>query len=257
MGVGRTWQVLVQKGRFTDTFLGTVLRINRAFPLPGPQPCEPPCQTVPSIKSPAFSNVTVASRDLLKMGLLYGRVGFFCRQDYISSVRWQESDWGCEISRRMGVLVLELCGLVVEGAIGRSRGTVGFHNDPRISSASRISGANSRPTPSSVIHIIRHLHLLSKMQKMSQSFSNNINSLNTTVSNFIVADNRSNILAWLSPLNPKLRHQDIQGHRVEKLGEWLLQTEVFRAWNAGSGGESDSTVLFCYGNPGVGKTFIR
>ena len=108
------------------------------------------------------------------------------------------------------------------------------------------------PSTSSVIY-----DLLSKMQKMSQSFSNNINSLNTTVSNFIVADNRSNILAWLSPLNPKLRHQDIQGHRVEKLGEWLLQTEVFRAWNAGSGGESDNTVLFCYGNPGVGKTFIR
>ena len=79
-----------------------------------------------------------------------------------------------------------------------------------------------------------------------------------TINNFTVADDRSNILAWLSPLNPKLRHRDIQGNRVENLGEWLLQTEEFRSWHAGSGGdESDNAVLFCYGDPGVGKTFIR
>ena len=91
---------------------------------------------------------------------------------------------------------------------------------------------------------------------MSQSFSNNINSLNTTI-NFTVADDRSNILAWLSPLDPKLRHRDIQDRRVEYVGEWLLQTEEFRSWQAGSVGESDNAVLFCYGDPGVGKTFIR
>ena len=92
---------------------------------------------------------------------------------------------------------------------------------------------------------------------MSQSFSNNINSLNT-VNNFTVADDRSDVLAWLSPLNPKLRHQDIRDSRVENVGEWLLQTEEFRSWQAGSGGtKSDNAVLFCYGDPGVGKTFIR
>jgi len=99
---------------------------------------------------------------------------------------------------------------------------------------------------------------------MSQSFSNNTNSLNTSYTaisvsnNFTVADDRSNILAWLSPLDPKLRHQDIQDRRVEDIGEWLLQTEEFRRWRAGSeGGESDKVVLFCYGDPGVGKTYIR
>ena len=94
---------------------------------------------------------------------------------------------------------------------------------------------------------------------MSQSFSNNINSLNTTVTNnFNIIDDRSEILAWLSPLDPKLRHQDIQSCRVENVGKWLLQTEEFRSWYASSeGGESDNAVLFCYGNPGVGKTYIR
>ena len=94
---------------------------------------------------------------------------------------------------------------------------------------------------------------------MSQYFSHNINSVNTVnVSNNItVADDRSNILAWLSPLDPKSRHQDIQDRRVENIGEWLLQTEEFRRWQMGSGDEFDNAVLFCYGGPGVGKTYIR
>ena len=90
---------------------------------------------------------------------------------------------------------------------------------------------------------------------MSHSFSNNINSWNTTVNNFSVADDRASILSWLSPLEPRLRHQDIRDHRVENVGEWLLQTEEFRGWCAGGG--SDNAVLFCYGDPGVGKTYIR
>ena len=93
---------------------------------------------------------------------------------------------------------------------------------------------------------------------MSQAFSNNINSLNTTVNNLTVVDDRSNILTWLSPLDPKLRHHDIRDRRVEDVGEWVLQTEEFGNWYASSGGgELDNAVLFCYGHPGVGKTFIR
>jgi len=92
---------------------------------------------------------------------------------------------------------------------------------------------------------------------MSQSYSNNINSLNT-INNFIVPNDRSGILAWLSPLDPKLRHQDVRDRRIGNVGEWLLQTEEFRIWEGGSeGSESNNAVLFCHGDPGVGKTFIR
>ena len=39
-----------------------------------------------------------------------------------------------------------------------------------------------------------------------------------------------------------------------------MQTKEFGIWS-GIGGESedrgDNAVLFCYGNPGAGKTFIR
>ena len=92
---------------------------------------------------------------------------------------------------------------------------------------------------------------------MSQLFSNNYNSFNTNI-NFNVIDDQPNILTWLSPLDPRLRHQDIRDRRVENVGEWLLQTEEFRSWYAGSGGgKSDNSILFCYGDPGVGKTYIR
>ena len=37
-----------------------------------------------------------------------------------------------------------------------------------------------------------------------------------------------------------------------------MGTEEFREWcGLGGEGEDDKPVLFCYGNPGVGKTFIR
>ena len=82
--------------------------------------------------------------------------------------------------------------------------------------------------------------------------------MNTITNNFTIADERSQILSWLSPLEPNVRHHDVRDRRVEGVGEWLLQTEQFRSWCTGSeGGESDHGVLFCYGDPGVGKTYIR
>jgi len=93
---------------------------------------------------------------------------------------------------------------------------------------------------------------------MSQytNLSNNTNSFNVQNIN-VVADDRSPLLNWLSPLEPKLRHRDIQERRVDNVGEWLLQTEEFKSWHNWNEDEGDKVVLFCYGGPGVGKTFIR
>jgi len=87
-----------------------------------------------------------------------------------------------------------------------------------------------------------------------------LNSFITNVSNnnYTVADDQSQLLSWLSPLDPGLRHWDIQERRVNTVGEWLIQTKEFRRWCGSSGeGDADRAVLFCYGDPGVGKTFIR
>jgi len=76
--------------------------------------------------------------------------------------------------------------------------------------------------------------------------------------NSTVPDDRSRLLSLLSPLEHGLEHAEIQEDRVKGVGEWLIQTEEFRRWS-GFEGESggDEAVLFGYGGPGVGKTFIR
>ena len=70
--------------------------------------------------------------------------------------------------------------------------------------------------------------------------------------------NHSEILTWLSPLEPRLRHSDLQSNRAINVGDWLLRTEEFLSWKSCNGqGESQKATIFCSGNPGVGKTHIR
>ena len=72
-----------------------------------------------------------------------------------------------------------------------------------------------------------------------------------------VTGDRSEILAWLSPLEPHLQHHDIRTNRVKEVGDWILRTEEFRSWRNGHGqGESRKAAIFCSGNLGVGKTYI-
>jgi len=69
---------------------------------------------------------------------------------------------------------------------------------------------------------------------------------------------RTEILSWLSPLEPRIQHHDISTRRVEKVGDWFFQTEEYESWFDGvRGGEPDNSALFCYGDPGVGKTYMR
>ena len=90
----------------------------------------------------------------------------------------------------------------------------------------------------------------------TNSFNNN-NSFNNTV-NFItnLDDEGCQILQWLSPLEPQQRHRGVQADRLNSVGSWVLETSEFRKWRDAEDG-SGEPVLFCYGNPGVGKTYIR
>ena len=95
-------------------------------------------------------------------------------------------------------------------------------------------------------------------REMSRAFTNNVNSFNVSSNiTFNAPDDESKILAWLSPLEPHVRHQDICDQRVDSIGDWLLETEEFRSWYDGSEKDgSDHAALFCYGDPGVGKSHI-
>jgi len=90
----------------------------------------------------------------------------------------------------------------------------------------------------------------------------NINSFNVLNSNntvnFIteIDTQGRQILQWLSPLEPQQRHQGVRVDRLDSVGNWVLETTGLRKWSYREDGCVDP-VLFCYGNPGVGKTYLR
>ena len=73
----------------------------------------------------------------------------------------------------------------------------------------------------------------------------------------VVADENPEIMQWLSPLDPRGRHQDVRTDRLDGVGNWLLETNEFREWSVGRKGEANKAILFCHGDPGVGKTYLR
>ena len=90
---------------------------------------------------------------------------------------------------------------------------------------------------------------------MSQIFANNSNSFNLSAIINGIPDDGSEIRSWLSPLDPRVRHQDIRSQRMDSVGSWLLETREFRSWYGGEN-ESHHATLLCDGNPGVGKSYI-
>ncbi|RPA89664.1 hypothetical protein L873DRAFT_1720859 [Choiromyces venosus 120613-1] len=70
-----------------------------------------------------------------------------------------------------------------------------------------------------------------------------------------MADETAEIMRWLSPMEPQYRHDGVRSDRLEGVGNWVLETNEFREWRSGEGG-ADKAVLFCHGNPGVGKTYL-
>ena len=69
-------------------------------------------------------------------------------------------------------------------------------------------------------------------------------------------DEKRQILEWLSPMAPRERHQAVREGRVDAVGSWLLHTNEFEKWYMGED-QAVNPVLFGYGNPGVGKTYLR
>jgi len=91
----------------------------------------------------------------------------------------------------------------------------------------------------------------------SNNIVNNVTNGNNIVNvNKVIADENPEIMQWLSPLDPRRRHQDVRTDRLDGVGDWLLETNEFRGWRSNGGG-ADKAVLFCCGDPGVGKTYLR
>ena len=83
------------------------------------------------------------------------------------------------------------------------------------------------------------------------------NTFNNSFNNIVYKSNEdAKIMRWLSPLEPNNRHQDVRTDRFDGVGDWLLEESQFREWRSNEGG-ADNAILFCSGNPGVGKTYLR
>ena len=99
-------------------------------------------------------------------------------------------------------------------------------------------------------------------QELAVSITNNCGNVTGSYNNvwnncnIAVADEKRAVLEWLSPLKPRERHQAIGIDQIRGVGDWLFLTNEFTQWNQ-SGDGSAKPVLFCYGNPGVGKTYLR
>ena len=94
-----------------------------------------------------------------------------------------------------------------------------------------------------------------------QQVSGNINSFNVNNNNIVnfiteIDAKGRQILQWLSPLEPQQRHQGVRIDRLDGVGNWVLETTEFREWSDKEDG-CVGPVLFCYGDPGVGKTYLR
>ena len=99
------------------------------------------------------------------------------------------------------------------------------------------------------------------MSSGNQQVSGNINSFNVNSNNIVyfiteINAERRQILQWLSPLEPQQRHEGVRIDRLDGVGNWMLETTEFRKWSDKEAGCAEP-VLFCCGNPGVGKTYLR
>ncbi|KAJ7706636.1 hypothetical protein B0H14DRAFT_3026059, partial [Mycena olivaceomarginata] len=62
---------------------------------------------------------------------------------------------------------------------------------------------------------------------------------------------RTQIIAWLSPINFFLQQADISQSQQKGTGKWLFTDPHFQQWESGSG-----KTLWCHGIPGAGKTVL-
>ena len=95
------------------------------------------------------------------------------------------------------------------------------------------------------------ISITSNCGNVTDSYNNVLNNCDISVT-----DEKRAILEWLSPLEPRERHHAIGMNRMSGVGDWLLITNEFIQWKEGDEGTA-KPVLFCYGDPGVGKTYLR
>ena len=117
------------------------------------------------------------------------------------------------------------------------------------------SSLSDNPSQSSIFNTCTDHNLTNDIQGDSNKNVGNVSNSYNTI-NLGADDESSRIQAWLSPLEPEIRHRYVRNHRLDGIGDWVLQRDEFEAWCRSQDSSGDPTLL-CYGGQGVGKTFIR
>jgi len=66
----------------------------------------------------------------------------------------------------------------------------------------------------------------------NQNIGNVLNNYNNTI-NVGISEELLRIQAWLSPLEPHARHQDVRNRRLDGVGDWILEKNEFGSWHVG------------------------
>ena len=74
------------------------------------------------------------------------------------------------------------------------------------------------------------------------NFANVSNSYNHTI-NVGLSEESARIQAWLSPLEPHARHQDVRNRRLDGVGDWVLQKNEFESWRESEESSVNRTLL--------------
>ena len=118
------------------------------------------------------------------------------------------------------------------------------------------SSLSSDPCQNSISHTHTDNKTTNNVHGNSNTnFANVSNSYNNTI-NVGVSEESAKIQAWLSPLKPHARHQDVRSRRLDGVGDWVLQKNEFESWHKIQDSSVNPTLL-CYGGQGAGKTYIR
>ena len=119
----------------------------------------------------------------------------------------------------------------------------------------KFSRTNSNSKTDTLYKMSQVVHNLGITYGNNNSYcGNTTNSYNQC--NISIPDEKRQILEWISPFASRERHQAVRDSRVEKVGDWLLCNQDFSIWRT-SEDRMAKPVLFCYGHPGAGKTYIR
>ena len=93
----------------------------------------------------------------------------------------------------------------------------------------RESSLSDNPSQRSILNTGTEHNLTNNIQGDSNKNVGNVSNSYNTI-NVGMDEESSRIQAWLSPLEPEIRHRAVSRGRMDGVGEWVLQRNEFEVW---------------------------